>query len=120
MTNRNNSDNPASKSEREPPGQPPVTPSTPQERQVGPELDADTGDEQNVNTELAREFRWVEVARIASNVVLAVVGIVALCIYYGQLSEMRKSSQASQDAAHAAKRAAGPAADSWFSQNDHG
>jgi hypothetical protein len=87
---------------------------------VGGDLDADTGREQNVNTELAREFRWVEVARIASNVVLAVVGIVALCIYYGQLSEMRKSSQASQDAAHAAERAAGPAANSWFSQNDHG
>ncbi len=39
--------------------------------------------------ELAREFRFVEVAQLVVNGVLAVIGVVALCIYHGQLKVMR-------------------------------
>jgi hypothetical protein len=52
--------------------------------------------------ELAREFRWVEIAQIGSSMVLAVVGIIALCIYAGQLGQMKKSTKAAQDAAQIA------------------
>src|ERR1700719_66800 len=61
---------------------------------------------EDIGKELAREFRWVEIAQIGSNVVLAVVGVIALCIYSGQLDEMRKSSKAAKDAADAAKQSA--------------
>ncbi len=74
------------------------------------EGESKSDNEKNVSKELAREFRWVEFAQIASNVTLAVVGIIALCIYNGQLKEMRKSTKAAQDAADAAKSAADTAA----------
>jgi len=79
---------------------------------------ANTTSEQNVGRELARKFRWVEFAQIASNVILAVVGIIALCIYSGQLTEMRKSSKAAQDAANAAESAATTAKDTLVDQKN--
>ncbi|HWY54259.1 MAG TPA: hypothetical protein VNZ03_07335 [Terriglobales bacterium] len=66
-------------------------------------------EEENVSKELARQFKWVEAAQIASNVILAIVGIIALCIYNGQLEQMRKSTKAAQDAAVAAQAAANTA-----------
>jgi hypothetical protein len=45
--------------------------------------------DQSTASELAREFRWVEVASLAVNGFLAIIGIVALCIYGGQLRVMR-------------------------------
>jgi len=42
-------------------------------------------DKQSTAKELAREFRWVEFISIGVNVVLAIIGIIALCIYYEQL-----------------------------------
>jgi hypothetical protein len=39
--------------------------------------------------ELAREFRWVESAQLIISGVLAIVGLIALWVYYGQLRVMR-------------------------------
>jgi len=66
----------------------------------------DSNSEKNVSRELAREFKWVEFAQIATNIVLAVVGVIALTIYKGQLREMRSTTKAAQDSAEAAKNAA--------------
>jgi hypothetical protein len=76
--------------------QPPIQPEVPAE---------------NVSNELAREFRWVEFAQIISNAGLLIVGIVAVCIYTGQLTEMRRTTKAAQDSADAAKQAATVAQD---------
>jgi hypothetical protein len=55
--------------------------------------------EGDVSKELAHEFRLVEYAQISSNVILAIVGIIALCIYNGQLKQMRRSTKAAEKAA---------------------
>jgi hypothetical protein len=39
-------------------------------------------------SEMRREFRWFEFASISLNGALAIVGIIALCIYHGQLTVM--------------------------------
>ena len=69
--------------------QPPIPPPAPQKHEMREQGKGNANPEQNSATELAREFRWVEGASIISSVVLAVVGIIALCIYYGQLKVMR-------------------------------
>jgi hypothetical protein len=56
---------------------------------MGEASNGDSTAKQGVASELSREFKWVEIAQIASNVVLAIVGIIALCIYNGQLSVMK-------------------------------
>jgi hypothetical protein len=45
--------------------------------------------EDETSRELAREFRWVEWAQVIINGALAVIGIMALCIYHGQLTTMQ-------------------------------
>lgn len=106
MTNQNDSGGPPDKTQEESSSQTPMTPIAPQKAQVSEQTSTATKRENNVSSELAREFRWVEFAQIGSNVVLAIVGIIALCIYNGQLTEMRKASKAAQDSADAATSAA--------------
>jgi Flp pilus assembly protein TadG len=99
MPNQNDSDTPSPNAEEQPLPQAPATPTAPQERKMSKKANGNSDDEDNVSKELAKEFRWVEFAQIASNLILAVVGIIALCIYNGQLKQMRKSTKAAQDAA---------------------
>jgi hypothetical protein len=111
MTNQNDSDNPSSDTKNQSPLDTPVTPVAPQEGQTSEKGNGRSENEKDVSTELAREFKWVELAQIVSNIILAIVGIFALCIYSGQLKEMRKSSKAAEDAAQAAQSAADTAND---------
>jgi len=67
------------------------------------ERETNAENEEHLTGELTRRFRWVEITQIGSSIVLAVVGVIALYIYSGQLTEMRKSTKAAQDAADAAK-----------------
>jgi hypothetical protein len=74
----------------------------------------------NEADELAREFRVAEKWVIGTNIALAIIGTIALCIYYGQLKvmqgqlgeivkqypEIQKSAHAAEEAAKAAKIAA--------------
>lgn len=111
MTNESDSTNPSADSQKQPSSQSTMTPTTAQESQL-PAEHADTPqDNQSQADELAREFRWVEFAQIASNVILAVVGVIALCIYKGQLQAMRESNHAAEQAANAAQRSADTARD---------
>src|SRR5437879_2015190 len=106
MRNQDDSNAPPNNGEEQSPSKSPMTQTTPHKAKMSHESNDNPDGEKNVSKELAREFRWVEFAQIASNVILAVVGIIALCIYRGQLQEMRKSTKAAQIAAMAAKSAA--------------
>ncbi len=89
MTSENSSDAPTSDAQSQPPRQPPVTPPTPPQGEVGPNPNDRPDNQQETARELAREFRWVEAAQLVVNGVLAMVGIIALCIYHGQLKVMQ-------------------------------
>jgi hypothetical protein len=52
--------------------------------------------------ELAREIHWVEKTSMWVQIGLAIIGILALCIYFGQLREMQKATEATRQAAYAA------------------
>ena len=57
---------------------------------------------QETSKEMAREFKWFEISSVLINGALALVGIGAICIYQGQLVEMRKSTNAATSAAKTA------------------
>lgn len=73
-------------------------------RQGPPETEPDPSPK--VEEELAREFRIAEKWQIGTSIGLAVIGLLALIIYYGQLREMRKATEATKIAADAAKQSA--------------
>lgn len=110
MTNEGDSNAPSTNPQTQPPGQPPVVPPAPSEGEVRANPDQITKSDQSTAKELAREFRWVEIGQFAVNSALAVIGIIALSIYHGQLKEMRKATRATQVAAQAAKKSADTAA----------
>ena len=88
MTDENNRDTPSNRPDNDPISQPQIE-TPPQKGEMGKKGNTATDGNQNPAKELAREFRWVEFAQIGSNVVLAIVGIIALCIYNGQLGAMK-------------------------------
>lgn len=67
--------------------------------------DSDNGpnNQQETAKELAREFRWVEVTSLIINGALAVIGIIALCIYHGQLTVMSRQLTEMHNAREQAK-----------------
>lgn len=90
-----------------------VTPSTPDQGTSGAGRNANSDDRQNQTGELAREFRIAEKWQIGTNIGLGVIGLFALIIYYGQLSEMRMATRVTKTAADAAKSAAETAKDTF-------
>ncbi len=89
----------------------PIAPTAPAEDQVRADSGKRTNGEQETAQELAREFRWVEFAQLMVNGVLAIIGVIALCIYYGQLPQMKKATEATGIAAGAARDSADFASD---------
>jgi hypothetical protein len=79
---------------------------------VPPEQDISSRNAETKNNEheeakeLAREFRAAEKWAIGINGALAVVAVLALIVYNGQLREMRKATKATEVAAKAAKDSA--------------
>jgi len=83
------SDNPRNTTENQP-----LTLSQPESNQRADQSTPDNPKQDGKNNgntakELAREFRWVEWATVIINGGLAVIGIIALCVYNGQLKVMR-------------------------------
>src|ERR1700685_4452804 len=118
MTDANNSSGPPADPQGHPPNQPPAVPPTPAQGEVGPYSNSEASNQQATAIELAREFRWVEVTSLIINGALAIVGIIALCIYYGQFQVMRgqlgeiiKQYPEIQKSSNAAKNAADTARD---------
>src|ERR1700724_4890863 len=93
MTNENDRNNPTTDSQGQSPLQPPVTPSTSLEGAFPDNGKGKANEEKNETKVLAREFRIAEKWVIGTNIILAVIGIVALCIYGGQLHVMRGQLQ---------------------------
>src|SRR6266481_4473362 len=108
MTNENDSSTPRTDREWKPLPQRPVsaTPPTPTQHQVPSDPKTSTKNENETAKELAREFRWVEFAQLIVNGVLAIIGVIALCIYNGQLKQMKRATEATEIAAKAAVSAA--------------
>jgi len=89
MPDENKRDDPTTNPQAQPPLQSPVTPATPLQGALPDSGEGNANEEKNEAKELAREFRIAEKWVIGTNIVLAVIGIIALCIYYGQLRVMR-------------------------------
>jgi hypothetical protein len=93
-----------------------ASPATPTQHEVTREPNQIANNQNATARELAREFRWVEVTQLIINGALAIIGIVALWIYHGQLEvmreqlgeiirqypEMQKSANAAESAANTA------------------
>jgi hypothetical protein len=103
MTNENDSNTPTANAQGEPPRQPPVIPPAPTQGEVGPNPDDRPHNQQDTARELAREFRWVEITSLMINGALALIGVVALCIYHGQLATMNGQLAEMQEARKQAK-----------------
>jgi hypothetical protein len=94
----------------------PAISQSPAENKITPDPWERTNEESTA-AELSREFRWLEFCQFAINGVLAIIGVVALCIYHGQLTtmnsqlkemirqypELQKSADAAHDAAVVAR-----------------
>jgi hypothetical protein len=120
MPDTGESNTPRTDTEFKLPQQRQTIPSAPLQRTLPDNSKRKADDAKNEADELAREFRTAEKWVIGTNVTLAVVGIIALCIYYGQLKvmqgqlgeivrqypEIKKSADAADNAAKAAKIAA--------------
>lgn len=109
--------NPAGDTDGQPPPPPPVEPTIEQRVMALESKSYAYTTKDDTSKEMKREFRLVEIFTIATNVILAVVGIFALHAYYGQLGamqgqldemsrqfpEIQKSANAAADAAIADK-----------------
>jgi len=80
---------PIANSHDQSPPQPPVIPPAPLQSALPANGEGKASGNENKTNELAREFRIAEKWVIGTNIVLAVIGIVALGIYNGQLRVMR-------------------------------
>ena len=89
MTNENDSDKPTTDPQGQRPRQPPVTPPARLQGALPYDGKRKADDAKSEADELAREFRAAEKWVIGTNITLAVIGIIALCIYHGQLDVMR-------------------------------
>jgi hypothetical protein len=89
----------------------PQTVAAPQQGRIIANSSGAPNPSQNQTDRLAREFRTVEIIQIVVSVALGIIGVIALFIYYGQLDQMRKSTEASTVAAVASRSAAETAHD---------
>lgn len=70
-------------------GQVPIPPVSKPKGKVSENTNATANDGVSTSKELAREFKWFELASVVINGVLAIVGIAVLCVYHGQLKTMQ-------------------------------
>ena len=106
MTNEKDSDAPTDDAKEHSGAQSKFPARTPEQGEVRTNAADATQDQQVTAKEMRREFRWFEITSLVINGALAIIGVYALCIYNGQLTEMRKSTDAAHDAAVAAKQSA--------------
>lgn len=88
MNNESHGDGPARDASQNPGPNAPPQPAKPKS-EITSDANGKPKSDPAVAAELAREFKWFEVFSLAINAVLAVVGIVAVWIYGGQLNVMR-------------------------------
>lgn len=89
MTNENDSPTPSDDSKQHSGSQSePLSPAI-KNGKIGTQPQKNPSDQEATSKELAREFRWIEFSQLVVNGVLAIIGVIALCIYHGQLSVMQ-------------------------------
>jgi hypothetical protein len=89
MTNENSANDPAEKAAERSSSQSSSGTAAPKQSGIRTDTEETTGENESIGKELAREFRWFEFASLLINGLLAFVGIIALCVYHGQLTVMR-------------------------------
>jgi len=89
MAKEDSPNNPPPNSEAQTPANASMTPSASHEGALIDDSERQSNNQIQTANELAREFRAAEKWAIGTNIGLAVIGIFALCIYYGQLTVMR-------------------------------
>lgn len=89
MNDEQNAKKPSDQTNDNPCSESPAIKPAPTQNKIGDDSQTNTNRQTQTAKELAREFRWIEVWTLIINGVLAIVGIVALCIYGGQLGVMK-------------------------------
>jgi hypothetical protein len=108
MPDEKRGQNPTGNSDSQPP---PTTqsaePSPPpmQEGMMRKNRSSDSNQNQDSPSELAKEVHWIQHATFWSQIGLGMIGILALYIYYQQLTQMRFSTDAAKSAADTAREA---------------
>src|SRR6185312_10515532 len=93
---------PTRKADTDPFVDPDAPPSTPKQHEMGNESNTRAEDRLNPSEKLERDVKWGEIGMIAVQVALLVTTIIIAKIYYGQLEEMRKATDAATKSADAA------------------
>jgi hypothetical protein len=115
MPNQDSANTPSPDSQEQSVSQAPVTPIAPQQNEMREESNSNSHKKESDATKLQRDIKIGEICLIVINFFLLVTTIVIAVIYSGQLTEMRKSTKAAQDAANAAESAADIAHESLIS-----
>jgi|HubBroStandDraft_2_1064218.scaffolds.fasta_scaffold02321_14 hypothetical protein len=103
MPNHDSGDKPTANPKNEPLSKSPVTPDTPQQEEMRKQSPNCANQEESATVKLERDIRTGESWLIAINALLLIANIVIASIYYGQLSQMKKATEATKIAADAAK-----------------
>ena len=120
MNSKQDSNSPSNKTDDKPSSEVPAIEPAPSQNKVGDNPTTSANNQENTARELAREFRWIEIWTLIINGVLAIVGIVALTVYSGQLKvmqgqltqmqlqlpEIQRSAKAAEDGANLARQQA--------------
>jgi hypothetical protein len=106
MINEASDNNPSTDSEKKSPSQSDVTPAVPEKNKVTRDSNYLTHNEENATVKLQQDIKTGEKWLIGINLALLVANIVIASIYYGQLSQMKKATEATKIAANAAKDSA--------------
>lgn len=105
MTTENSSSTPIDDAESHSSSESPSTATAPEQGELSTQGKKDAGGEKSTGKELAREFRWFEVGSLTINGALAIIGIIALCIYGGQLNALLESNKINREALTSVQRA---------------
>ena len=93
MTDEGNPDNPSSNKQAASASEAPSAPATPAQREIPRDSGKRTDGQHETAKELAREFRWVEAGQLIVNGCLAIIGIMALCIFTDSLRSCKYNSE---------------------------
>jgi hypothetical protein len=88
MTKQDGSESPTAQAEDHSGIQLELPAAAPQQTETGRESKKNTNNDTETAEEMRREFRWFEFGSLVINGALAIIGIIALTVYHGQLKVM--------------------------------
>ena len=105
MTNENDSNDRTAGPQDQLPCRSSLTPPTPAQGEVGPESSSGLNTWQETSGELARGFPWMGFTSLIISGALAIIGVIALCIYHRQLNALIESNEINHESLYAVQRA---------------